>query len=239
MTKRDILAETAVELGVLDPGDTLGGREADTLGKKFDRLIDRWNAKRAAVYADRFDTFTLTANLSPHTIGPTGTWVMTKRPVSIEGASLLITGGSQTIYKPITIRDQPWYDAQRVPALASTWPRDLFYNPTWPNGTIYFFPVGNTAYQVRVLSRLILSALALDDDFDLPPGYRDAITLTLTEDSAEAMGKDLSSRTVQRASEARALIFGNNTAPPRIATRDAGMPRGRRGKTFLYETREM
>lgn len=243
MTKRDILTDAAVELGILDPGDTLGSRETYTLEQKFDRLLDRWNAKRQAVYADRFDTFTLTANLSPHTIGPTGaTWTMTQRPVSIEGASVLVTSGAQTVYQPIQIRDKQWYDAQRVPGLASLWPRDVFYNPTFPNGTLYFFPVGNTAYQVRLLSRLQLAALTLDSDFTMPPGYRDAVVWSLAEAglTSFAVGGEDAARIADEARKARGDVFGNNTQPPRIATRDAGMPRGRRsGKTFIFQTRQM
>lgn len=244
MTKRDILTDAAVELGVLDPGDTLGDREAYTLEQKFDRLLDRWNAKRQAVYADRFDTFTLTASLSPHTIGPTGaTWTMTQRPVSIEGASVLVPSGSQTVYQPITIRDRQWYDAQRVPSLvAALWPRDLFYNPTFPNGTLYFFPVTSGAYQVRLLSRLQLAALALSADFTMPPGYRDVVVWSLAEAALTsfAVGGEDAARIADEARKARGDVFGNNTQPPRLATRDAGMPRsGRRGRTFLYETRQM
>lgn len=242
MTKRDILTDAAVELGILDPGDTLGDRDAYTLEQKFDRLLDRWNAKRQAVYADRFDTFTLTPSLSPHTIGAAGgTWTMTQRPVSIEGVSLLITGGSQTIYRPLIPRDKPWYDALRVPGLETAYPTDFYYNPTWPLGSLYFYPVPSSALDVRLLSRLLLSALALTDAFDMPPGYRDAVVWSLAESALTsfALGGEDAARIADEARKARGDVFGNNTSPPRIATRDAGMPGGRGGKTLIIETREM
>lgn len=242
MTKRDILTRAATKLGVLDPGDTLGNREALTLEQNFDGLLNRWNAKRQAVYADRWDTFTLTGSLNPHTIGPTGaTWTMTQRPVSIEGAAVLITSGSQTVYTPITPRDKQWYDGLRVPALTSLWPTDYYYNPTWPNGTLYFYPVGTTAYEVRLLSRLLLAALALDDDFDMPPGYEDVAVWSLAEESLVdfAIGGEDAGRIEAKARTLRGEVFGLNTSPPRLATRDSGMPRGPRGKTYIHETREM
>lgn len=241
MTKRDILTETAVELGILDPGDTLGDREALTLSNKFDRLTDRWNAKGAAAFARAFNTYTLTPSLSPHTIGVTGATftVTTGRPVSIEAAGLVLTTSTPDVRVPITIRDWEWWARESVKALESSIPTDLYYDPAWPLGKLFFWPVPDTAYSVELTTRVLLSTLGLNDDFDLPFGYRDAIILTLAEECAGPFAAEISALTVESGKAARALIFGNNTKSPRIATRDAGMPGGRRGvSTFNYLTRQ-
>lgn len=239
MTKRDILTEVAVKLGVLDPGDTLQGRETGTLSNVFDRVLDNWNAERQAVYASLKLSFTLTIGLSPHTIGASGgTWTTTQRPVSIDAANLVINTVSPTVRVPLTMRDAQWYAGVSVPAIQTSVPTDLYYQPDWPLGKCFFYGVPDAAYGVELWTRMVLSALGLDDSFDMPPGYRSAIVLTCAEEAAEDMAKELSPRTEQLAAKARARIFGNNTAAPRIRTRDAGMPgRSRGASNFNYLSR--
>lgn len=235
MTKRDILTEMLVEIGVLDPGDTMSDRQQVTAENAFDRLLDDWNADRQAVYAMQRQTFTLTPSLSPHTIGPSGaTWTSTQRPVSIEEANLVLTGG---IRRPITIRDQQWYADQRVPALESSIPLDLYYQPDWPLGKLYFFPVPSTAYTVDLWSRMVLSALTIDASFDLPPGYRNAVMLTCAEYAAGPFAAEISGLTVENAAKARRRIFSNNQITPRLTTRDGGMTQRRHGRFRSYEAR--
>lgn len=240
MTKRDILTEALIEIGALDPGDDMGDRARTTAERKFDGLIDLWNAKGASAYAHQFNTYVLTPALAPHTIGPTGTFVVAAgRPVAIEDAGLVLTNVTPNVRRPITVRDKDWWAAQQVKSLSTSIPTDVHYEPTWPNGKLFFWPVPTTAYSVELTTKLLLSALTIDDSFDLPFGYRTAITLTLAEDLVTPMAADLPVLLPGKASEARGIIFGNNRVTPRIATRDAGMPRGTRGKTFNYETREM
>jgi hypothetical protein len=224
-TKRSILTAALREIGALGPTDTIGDDEADVAGDVFDRVFDDWNAERRAVYASTLQTFTLTPNLSPHTIGPSGTFNVTQRPIEIESAGLVLTSGSLPIRRPIHIRDKAWYAGVRAKSLASAIPENLYYEPDWPLGKVFFVTVPSTAYSVELLLRMLLTALALDDAFTMPPGYRSAVTLTVAEACADGpFARTLSRDFRDRAGKARMRVFGNNVSPPRIATRDAGMP---------------
>jgi hypothetical protein len=224
-TIRDLCTDALLELGVLAQGETMDAGTGDFVRRKLERLLNQWNAKRCAVYATVFSSFNLTANLSPHTIGPTGaTWTVTQRPVEIDAISLGINSSSPTVYIPLNKRDNQWWQAQSVPGLTSDIPTDFFYNPTWPNGSVYFWPVPSAVYPVQLQIRTLLDDLvALNDTFDLPPGYQEAITLTLAEKCARSFGKALSGDLVQDAATARGIIFANNDITPRLDTRDAGM----------------
>lgn len=241
MDARDICADAYTEIGVLAAGETMSAEDADLALKKLNRLLDNWNAERCAVYAQAFNTYVLTPSLSPHTIGPTAsspTWTATQRPVTIEGANLVFTTPTPDVAIPINLRDAQWWQAQSVKALTSDVPTDLYYQPDWPLGKLFFWPVPTTAYSVELETRILLAQLGLDDTFTLPPGYQDAVTLSLAESLLTAFPTaDVAGMIIGQAAKARARIFGNNDITPRIPTLDSGMP-SKRGGYMNYLTRE-
>lgn len=208
----------------------MGAAMADTARRRLERMLNLWNAQRCAVYADVFSQFTLTPSLSPHTIGPTGaTWTVVQRPVSIEAISIILTPSTPSVYLPLTKRDAAWWQAQITPTIAVEYPSDFYYNPTYVNGSIYFWPVPSAAYDVQIQIRTLLDDdFTLDTDLGMPQGYREAITLTLAERLSTPFGQPIMPSLAADARDARALIFANNDTTPTLVTRDAGMegPRG-------------
>src|SRR5712671_3715334 len=88
-TGRDLVQSALIKLNVVAAGDVMAPDDAALGIDVLRQIFDDWNAEREAVYADQFNTYVLTPGLSPHTIGPTGTWVIAQRPESIEAASLV------------------------------------------------------------------------------------------------------------------------------------------------------
>lgn len=236
LTARNIVADALADLNIVAAGDDPTGDDAGFVLGILNRMLDQWNATRAAVYASQFVTSTLTPSLSPHLIGPTGStsFVVTQRPVSIEGATLILTG-TGTPDTPIdTDHDAAWWLNQRVKGLTSAYPTDLYYEPAWPNGKLFFWPVPTAAKSVVLQTRILLTALLLTDTFSLPPGYQEALTLTLEERIAGPFEQTVSPELKDAARHARAIVFGNNTTVPVLQTRDAGMPGGGRSRgTYL------
>lgn len=240
MTIQEVVTGALVEIGVARGGDAPRSEDADYACTILNRIFDDLNAEDAGVYGDTFVPYTLTPNLHPHTIGPTGTFVVTQRPEAIGGANLVLTTVTPSVRQPIYVRDRAWWLNQRIRDLATSFPTDLFYRPDWPNGELNFWPVPTAALQVELMTRILLAAVALTDTFSLPPGYQSFLTLTLAEQICEPMGQPLSPGLVQHAQQARARVFGRNTVTPRLHTADAGIPRGRRsGRGFNYLTRRL
>jgi hypothetical protein len=236
-TIQDICKSALLEINVQAQGESLSAANAVFTLEKLNRILDAWNAEHAASYAQQFVTFTLTPSLSPHTIGPSpAVWIQTVRPVSIESASLILDSSTPSVYLPITLRDAQWWAGQQVPALETSFPTDCYYEPAWPSGNLYFWPVPTTAYDVELEIRRLLAQVALSDTFSLPPGYQEALTLTLAEQCARPFGRPLEPTLVRDAAMARARIFANNTPTPRLMTQDSGMPRKQSANfpTFNY-----
>lgn len=225
MTTRQLIAEAFQEIGVIAIGDTLSDALASVGLEKLKRLLNSWNADRQAVYADQFPTFTLIPSLQPHTIGPSGATWTTARPVSIEGAQLVLSGGSTIT---IHLHQAAWWQGLPNATVSSATPTDGYYDPTFPNGSLYLFPVPTSASSVQLLVRRVLDeAITLATVFTLPPGYREAVTLTLAEACAgigAVSDPGLLGRLAQSATKARAVVFMNNLVIPPLITQDSGMP---------------
>lgn len=232
MTGLDLVKAAFYDVNILGAGEELSPEDFDYGLAKLNRIWDQWNAKRAATYAETFPTFTLTPALSPQTIGPTGALVVAQRPVSIEAMNLVVSG----VKTPIDKRDADWFHALAAPAITSAIPTDFYYEPNWPLGKIYLYPVPTAASTVELMIRQVLTAFDKNTTFTLPPGYQEALTLTLAEGLAPAYpGAVVTSKLERDAADARAVIFGNNTQAPRLVTRDAGMPGGG-GGAYDYRT---
>jgi hypothetical protein len=232
VTSRAIAASAAYELGTLGQGETMSAADLAQWLDLLRALLNAWNADRRAVYATAFDTYTLVPNLFPHTIGPTGTFTTTARPVSLDGANLILPATTVNFNGQITIRDAQWWLNQSVPTLTTDIPTDVYYQPDYPNGKLYFWPVPSTAYDVQLMTRVLLDDVALTtSSYELPPGYYDAIRLTLAEKGQRPFGRPADVTLINDASRARAVIFDNNVTIPRLRTKDPGMTPGKGGFT--------
>lgn len=221
-----------IEAGWLAQGETPNAADAAFVLSKLNRILDQWAAKKIFAFAEQFVEYNLVPNLSPHTIGPSGTFVVPVRPVRILGAALTLNTVVPAVDCPLNLRDGDWWNNQRVKTLATNVPTDLYYEPDMPNGSLFFWPVPNFAYKMLLRTWQSVAAFAtLATNYALAPGYEEAITMTL---AAALLGPNSQGLALQ-AREAVAAIQGNNSKSPRIATADVGMS-GRRRETFNYYT---
>lgn len=224
VTGLDVVKGALFELGVLEAGQEPEGSVADFVLSKGNRLIDNWNAKRQAIFAVDFLTFTLVAGTQPLTIGPaasTPNFTVTQRPVSIDAANIIITNN---IRVPVTVHTDPqWWMSVQTPAIQTSLPSDLYYNPGWPLGQIYLYCLQSYPYTLELLVRQVLAELAFATNLVMPQGYWDALILTLAEDCATPLKVQPKPLMLKKAAEARATIFDNNTVVPTIQTAQPGM----------------
>lgn len=233
-----LIRDTLQEVNAIGIGDTPDAATNQFVFARLVRLFDNWNVEKAGAYASDTLTFTLIPVTNPHTIGPGGDWEADTRPIQIETAELILSDADIPVRQPITIRDKFWWSALSVPTLETSIPTDLYYNPQWELGQVFLWPVPTTAYDVSLLVRLSFVDIALDDTIWLPPGYLDAVVLTLAEMIASPVtGKPAPGDITLRAQDARARIFNQNDVSRRIVTFDSGMPSSTADRcTFNYKS---
>ncbi len=227
MTAQDIVVDALRELGVLNAVDPPTGEDAELGLFRLNKLLDNLNAEQRSIYASTVTSYTLTPSLNPHTIGDGGSFDTTQRPESIDGANLGVR------HHPITLRDEQWRMGLSTPATEGV-PTDLYYEKAWPLGKVWLYPVPSTANSLELLTRVVLARLALADDFTLPPGYQDAIALTLAEDLSVPFRVAIPPSLARLAQKARGRVWTANSNIPRLRTADFGLGGGQ--STWDYRT---
>jgi len=233
VTFQDIANDALTEIQVLAAGETATAEDSALALTRGNYIMDEWSAREPFAYNVQFTLYTLTANHAPHLIGPglsSPDFAVSQRPVKIEGASLLLTSSTPNVDVPLNLRDDDWWNNQRVKSLTSSIPTDLYYSPDWPNGSLNLWPVPSVSYGLRLETwGLLTQFAALNTTFSMPPAYRKAFMLTLAEELCGPFGKTPSPMLILKAREARKAVQGNNSGSPRIATAEAGQGGNTRG----------
>jgi hypothetical protein len=233
----DLCADALIEIGAVAPGEVNNIPQDELLWtfRKLNEVIDVWQAMRNKVYSYQFLIFTFNAGVNPVLMGPSpvAQWAVPQRPVRLESAALILNF-SIPVDLPINIRDKDWWALNQVKSIQTNVPTDVYPDYTWPDASLYFWPVINVNDQVRLqVWTTVNSFVSITDPiggpggpYTLPPAYRTALKLTLAESLLSGSNKQPSPTLSAAATIARAAMIGPNAPPPRISTQDSGMPRG-------------
>ena len=236
-TVLDLVTDALIEIGAVAPGEYPGDAEGQWAFRKFNYLIDEWQALERYVFSYQYNVYTLVAGLSPHTIGPSGTATFSTapqpRPVRLESAALLLNISPGQVDNLMNIRDHDWWALNQVKNIQTNVPTDVYYDPTSPDGSLYFWPVPNSQQQVRLqFWQTVSQFTAITDPIGgpggpgtLPQAYRAALMYSLAERLIAGSNRPESPALTKAALTARSAVFSNNAKSPRMHTNDSGMPK--------------
>ena len=232
MTAEDIIKAAFKTLGILAAGETLPAEDADDTLGVLNRLLASWSAEGITLFYRVPESFALVAGDGEYSIGTAGDFA-TGRPNRIEQAF---------------IRDSVSYDHHlKVRPIAEYWrignkttstrPTRLFYDPTYPNGTIYLNALPAEVETLYLVSEKPLSSLAaLATAVSLPLEYELAIINRLAVTIAPHFGKSIGAELAMADRRSWRAMTGSNIAnnmkPARVS-----MP-GRRSGTYNIDSDE-
>jgi hypothetical protein len=234
-TATDIISNSLLEIGKLAQGETANAGDVAWGLSKLNRMIDAWNARRLFIFAVNFvETYTLTPGLIPHTIGPSSnipapnfaTVNGSTRPARIESAAIILNNINPKVTQPLNPRDADWWANERIKTLQTDLPTEFYYEPDYPLGKIFLWPVPITAWGLELQTWTEFNKFTTSTTITLPQGYEDAITWSLAETmmASYRVQADRSAEIRLQARSARAVIQSINAKTPLIASRDYGMP---------------
>lgn len=202
------------------PTDMVAGGDLTGSGIPAGTTILSFNAIANTVTMSQNAT---TAPLVPQQIGYTicGDFKMA-RPLRITNAfTRIYTQGSGLDY-PMEIVDQSRYINIGFKAIQAPWPLLVWYNPTMPLGTLFFYQNPSSAGTLFLYSDFILTDFAdLTTELNIPQGYNRALKRALARDLAPEYGSIWTPQQERLYKEAYDNIKALNAVPVPVANYDA------------------
>lgn len=227
-TPADIFRNALLDIGIGTSFQAQAPEDIELARVKFNRMLGQWNLRQRMAYFIRTQAFTFSTSAQSYTLGTAANGATfqilagTQRPIKILRAKLVLVASTpdEEIELPVINLDQ--YANIPAPALSSTVPTRLYYQPTFPNGTLWPVPYPTTTTnQLRLFFYNQLLEVAVADittNVDMPPGLEDALTLSLSEALCLPFRKKVSADLRLQASKARALYGSINVTPPLVGT---------------------
>lgn len=144
------------------------------------------------------------------------------RPLRITNAFTRITTQASGLDYPIEIIDQSRYVNIGFKAISAPWPIYLWYNPTFPLGTLNFYQNPSSASELHLFSDLVLTNMAaLTSSANFPQGYTRMLKRMLARDLAPEYGAIWTTQREKLTNEAYAFVKALNASPVPVSIYDA------------------
>lgn len=181
-TGKQICTDALRIAGIIGKGIEAQAEDISAAFGALNDLLAEWSSRRWLVYQLIDSSFVCTGAIN-YSIGPAGNFPMTARPDRIEAAYVrLLTPATPTLrtdYPLNQILAREDYSRIALKQMQS-FPSDFFYDPAFPMGFIYPWPIPTAQYELHVLTRAILESLnAVTDEVLLPRVYAGVIKWNL------------------------------------------------------------
>lgn len=179
--------------------------------RMLNRLLDTFSNNPTWAY-DQSASFKVLTGVQSFTIGPSGD-LIESRPIMINSASYTIDG----ITYPVSVIDYEKYDSITCKTLTGAYPSAIYYQGTYPNGTVFIYPIATGGTLSLRLTASVKQFANAATEVDMPEGYEDAIMLALAIRMAPSYGKQVSQDTRIAARRAKKLVEANNLIVPTLS----------------------
>ncbi len=232
-TVRTLITQSLKDLGAIAVGETPTADEAQDAFEALKQMCSTWQTEALVTYAKNQQVFTFPiAGQRSYTIGPTGDLVST-RPVRIDAAYNRDSNNND--YELYVAKDFTDYSQLITKAVSAQIQTIVYYDPTFPNGTLYMWPTpSDLSYRLVLWTWTSVTEFAtLDDVIALPPGYERALRSNLAVELSPRYGRDVMDALAKTANESKAQIKRTNMTIPTMRF-ELGI--GQRGSNFNYLT---
>lgn len=165
------LIESAMRVvGIISSGagETPTADEANDALDSLNDLLESMSLENLFVWGTVDQTFTTVIGQASRTIGPTGQFVATARPIRISGAYCTVQG----VDFPIDIIGMAQYNDTCLKSQPGQIIEQLLYVNDFPNGIVTLWPTPSAAIPlVLSIDRVMTSVPTLATALTYPPGY--------------------------------------------------------------------
>lgn len=151
------------------------------------------------------------------------------RPLRITQSFTRITTSGSSLDYPIEVISQEKYVEIGYKAISAPWPIVVWYNPTYPLGTLHFYQNPSGGGQLHLFSDLILEGLPdLTTQVVMPQGYTRMLKRMLARELAPEYGSIWTQQQEKLTKEAYDYVRSLNQVPTPVAKYDTELTQGPR-----------
>lgn len=229
-TVRALIRRSLLTLGVLSSTEPMTADEAQDGLETLNALLASWATERLTLYhVPRVDV-PLLPSQAPYTWGPGGD-IPSPRPLRLEGAVLRVDEGGSVMDWPVAVLSQAAYEQGiMLKALESTYPCAVYYETTYPLGTLHVYFVPQMPSTLGLFPVVPLTGFAsIDSVVTLPEGYERLLVYGLSVDLAPMYGKEVTPTLAGILAEAKSGVKRANTVSPLLGCDAALTSQGLQG----------
>ena len=192
-------------------------------------MLDSWAADDLNAPCTLTGLYPLGTPQQTYTIGPGGDFDGPRPTRIIDAKYVVMTNSASPLYLPLKVINDNEFLAIHLPMTASTIPQRLYYNSTYPFGSVTFWPVPtNGSDQVAICAAQPIGGGITDEQaiFAVPPGYLEAVRYQLAIRLAMEWDKPLKDGVVALGTEALAKIQRLNAPTPQMTCNPGVLPIG-------------
>ena len=229
-TTRSLITRALSLIGVVSSGETPSADEMSDALLCLNDMLDAWPTERLLLHRQARTVYDLVVNQQDYTIGSGGGFNGARPPTGITLAGIVTGSGETQVEYPMRVLTQAEWASVGVKGVKSSIPCAVYYNSTFPLGTLSFWPIPSAAAtKAAIYADVKLAALALDDTISLPEGYARALRYLLALELAPEFGRAVPPSVAAIAIEARANLKASNLRPDLLLSIDPALLEGGRG----------
>lgn len=232
-TALDLITSAAVKLGAIESGEPLTAQEGTDSFNVLNSMLDFWAIDKLMVYQIVQNEHTWPAATASRTIGTGGNFNVI-RPNRIEEGTYFRDG--TTDYPVTIVRNREVYDSLPSKTDQGSFPEILFYDPAYPLGILYVYPVPSGSLSLFLNSWQVLQNFAsLTTDLSLPLGYQWTIEHNLAVALEPVFDLTVPDSVLKEAKKSKAAIERLNDLPIVGSTDAAAALGGGRGRNIYTD----
>jgi hypothetical protein len=174
-TAADIIRDALEAIGVYSPGDSITAADNGRALSLLNAMLDQWAAQTIFVYSVVSLTCPVVQGISQYTISESGVNVTAPRPDRIAygpGAATITVGTTATSVNVVSAIE---YQSLQAYGNDQGTPDTLWYNPTYPRGTLNLLPTPSAAGTLTFAAWQRLFSFTEEADVTLAVGVLDAL----------------------------------------------------------------
>lgn len=200
-TASDLLNDALLLAGVGSVEQTQDNPSFQQALRVANRLMDSWSNEYQLTFNTILDSFAMIPAQVSYS-----TSLLSSRPLKIKNCYLRIS----SIDYPVMLIEQSEYADISFKSQSSL-PAKMYYNPDFPNGTMYFFPAPSAAYQAFVsYYPALMNFTDATTAVTLPKGFERMIVANLAVELAPYFGREVQASVGVMAIESKASVKRTN-----------------------------